>query len=67
MGRSGRYDDAGREAIVDRSPELYLFTRASCGQVFRGRFECERWTIEATVRDGRQMRAIVFQLRRVTS
>jgi hypothetical protein len=55
----------GNQAIVDRSPELYLFTRADCGHVFRGRYMCEGHETELTTRDGREHRAIVFTLRRM--
>jgi hypothetical protein len=55
----------GNRVILDRSPELYLFTDATCGRLYRGRFECLRWDWERTVRDGREFRAIVFELRRV--
>jgi hypothetical protein len=55
----------GNQAVLDRSPELYLFTEAACGRVFRGRFECIDWTWERTVRDSKELRAIVFELRRV--
>ena len=53
----------GNQRIVDRSPELYLFTDASCGRVFRGRFEFESWGWETTTRDGKELKAIVFTLR----
>ena len=55
----------GNRVVVERSPELYLFNTADCGQVFRGRFSCEEWQTERTTRDGRSDTAIVFQLRRV--
>ena len=55
----------GNQAILDRSPELYLFTKASCGHVYRGRFQCTGTATEATTRDGRQYRAIVFRLERL--
>jgi hypothetical protein len=56
---------AGNRAVMDRSPELYLFTRATCGQVFRGRYLCVGWDSEKTTRDGQSHNAIVFQLQRV--
>ena len=55
----------GNRVILDRSPELYLFTTAECGQVFRGQHSCEEWETEETTRDGQSRTAIVFQLRRV--
>lgn len=57
----------GNRMVMDRSPELYLFTRASCGHVFRGRYQCGGWDTEKTSRDGHSHTAIVFQLRRVQS
>jgi hypothetical protein len=51
--------------LVDRSPELYLFTRAKCGHIFRGRFQCRDWETERATRDGKSHTAIVFNLRRV--
>ncbi len=57
----------GNKVVMDRSPELYLFTRASCGHVFRGRYQCEEWETEKATRDGQSHTAIVFQLRRVQS
>jgi hypothetical protein len=54
----------GNRAIVDRSPELYLFTAAACGHLFRGRFELVRWDSEQTSRDGRGLMAIVFTIQR---
>jgi hypothetical protein len=56
----------GNQAILDRSPELYLFTDAACGRTFRGRYECVHWSWERTVRDNKELRAIVFELRRVS-
>lgn len=54
---------AGNKVIVDRSPELYLFNAAPCGQAFRGRFGFVSWEREPTTRDGRGLMAIVFTLR----
>jgi hypothetical protein len=54
----------GNQVILDRSPELYLFTQASCGYVFRGRFACSGVEWEMTTRDGREARAVVFKLER---
>lgn len=55
----------GNKAVLDRSPELYLFTSAKCGYVFRGQFECRDWENERAAREGRSDMAIVFNLRRV--
>jgi hypothetical protein len=52
----------GNQVVVDRSPELYLFTDAACGRVFRGRYVCAGWNWERTTRDGQELRAIVFDL-----
>jgi hypothetical protein len=67
----GRWDGTGdmtlaggNQAVLDRSPELYLFTEADCGQVYRGRFECLGWEEELATRDGQQHKAIVFRLQR---
>ena len=56
----------GNQVIVDRSPDLYLFTAASCGQLLLGRFEFVSWERERAARDGRELTAIVFTLRRAT-
>lgn len=56
----------GNKAIADRSPELYLFTAAACGHVFRGRHALLEVRSEKTARDGRQFNAIVFLLKRIT-
>jgi hypothetical protein len=55
----------GNKAIVERSPELYLFTDAACGKVYRGRYELVAWQREPTTRDGHEQVAIVFHLRKV--
>ena len=55
----------GNKAVLDRSPELYLFTTARCGYVYRGQFECLDWASERAAREGRDDMAIVFNLRRV--
>lgn len=55
----------GNRAIVDRTPELHLFTDAACGKVYRGRYELVRWQREPTTRDGHEQIAIVFHLRKV--
>jgi hypothetical protein len=54
----------GNQMILDRSPELYLFTRATCGHIFRGRFQCGDWETEKATRDGKSHAAIVFNLHR---
>ena len=55
----------GNQMILNRSPELYLFTKADCGHVFRGRFDCSNWETEKATRDGKSHTAIVFSLHRV--
>jgi hypothetical protein len=52
----------GNKAITDRSSELYLFNRASCGYVFRGRHRLVAVEEAKATRDGRQFNAIVFVL-----
>lgn len=64
-GTSEMSISGGNKAIVDRSPELYLFTEAACGKVYRGRFELVSRDREPTARDGHQQVAIVFHLRKV--
>jgi hypothetical protein len=54
----------GNQVVFNRSPELYLFTRSSRGQVFRGRFEYVDSDTEKATRDGQAHTAIVFNLRR---
>ncbi len=55
----------GNQAIVDRSPELHLFTKALAGHAYAGRFSCRRWELVPGYRDGKQWTAIVFDLARV--
>jgi hypothetical protein len=52
----------GNKAITDRSSELYLFTAAPCGHVFRGRHRLVEVLSEKAIRDGRQYNAVVFVL-----
>jgi hypothetical protein len=52
----------GNKAISDRSPELYLFTAAACGYVFRGRQRLVAVDHAKATRDGREFNAIVFVL-----
>jgi hypothetical protein len=56
----------GNAVVLERSPELYLFTAAPCGMMFRGQFECLGWSVETVENEGRSRRAIVFTLQRVT-
>ncbi len=56
----------GNKVIVDRSPELYLFTSASCGRVYRGRYRFDFSANERATRDGQEFNAIVFTLERVS-
>ena len=55
----------GNQMVMDRSPELYLFTRSNRCHVYRGQFECRGWGTERAIRDGRSDTAIVFNLHRV--
>ena len=55
----------GNEAITHRESELYLFTAASCGHVFRGRHRLTAVKNEKTTRDGRAFNAFVFELERM--
>jgi hypothetical protein len=52
----------GNRAIRERSPELYLFTAAACGYVFRGRQRLVEVEAAKATRDGREFNAIVFVL-----
>lgn len=56
----------GNQAIVDRSPNLYLFVQRPAGYEFLGQFELVRHRQMAALRDGREGRAIVFELRRLS-
>ncbi len=52
----------GNQAILDRSPEIHLFTKTSGGHQYQGRFACEGWDHVPASRDGRPWQAIVFRL-----
>jgi hypothetical protein len=52
----------GNQAIVDRSPELHLFTRTATGHMYAGRFTCRRWDLVPGYRDNHEWTAIVFEL-----
>ena len=52
----------GNQAIVDRSPELHLFTKTHAGHIYAGRFSCRRSELVPGYRDGKQWTAIVFDL-----
>ena len=54
----------GNLAIVERTPEIYLFVKASGGHRYAGKFECVAREHVLTVREGREFSAIVFALRR---
>jgi hypothetical protein len=57
----------GNAAIINRSPNLYLFASQGKGSYrFEGAFEYLTHTTEWTQREGNQQRAIVFRLRRVS-
>ena len=55
----------GNQAIIDRSPSLYLFVQRAARYEFLGQFELVRHQQVAAVRDGREGRAIVFELHRL--
>jgi hypothetical protein len=57
----------GNKAITERSPQLYLFTAASCGKVYRGKYSCISWSREPATRDGKSHVAIVFLLRKAVT
>lgn len=57
----------GNAAIIERSPNLYLFASEGKGFYrFEGAFEYLTHTTEWTKREGNPQRAIVFRLRRVS-
>jgi hypothetical protein len=55
----------GNAAIVDRSPEIYLFVKGDGGHYFRGRHSCLGVEHRPAARDGKEYSAFVFELRRV--
>jgi hypothetical protein len=56
----------GNAAIIERSPNLYLFTSLGHGEYrFEGRMEYVEHSTEWTERAGKRQQAIVFRLRRV--
>jgi hypothetical protein len=55
----------GNKAITARDTELYLFTAAECGHVFRGRHRLIAVNKEQATRDGRSFNAFVFELERI--
>lgn len=57
----------GNAAIIDRSPEIYLFVKAPPGHRFLGRFACIRVEHRLATRDGHEHKAIVFELERVVT
>jgi hypothetical protein len=56
----------GNQALLDRSPEIHLFTRTSNGHEYAGRFACEGSDFVPASRDGRPWTAIVFRLVRAS-
>lgn len=57
----------GNQAIIDRSPNLYLLVGQGKGiYLFEGRFEYSGHTFQRAVREGKEARAIVFRLRKVS-
>ena len=57
----------GNLAIVQRSPELYLFVKVPNGYRYAGRFTCVLEQRTPAARDGREYSALVFTLERVGS
>lgn len=54
----------GNQALVERSPEIYLFVKVPGGHRFAGRFACVREARTPAARDGREHSALVFTLER---
>lgn len=54
----------GNRKIIERSPELHLFTETPGGYRYEGRLEFIDHQFETTRREGRTLSAIVFRLRR---
>jgi len=57
----------GNSALVERSPEIYLFVRVPNGHRFAGRFACAGQTRTPATRDGKEYSALVFTLERAAS
>jgi hypothetical protein len=57
----------GNAAILDRSPQIYLFVRTPPGHRYLGRFLCLSTEQRPATRDGREYQAIVFHLRRISA
>ena len=57
----------GNLAIVERSPEIYLFVKAPNGHRFQGRFAFAGETRTPATREGREYSALVFTLERAAS
>lgn len=55
----------GNLAIVERSPEIYLFVKVPNGHRYAGVFACVREDRTPAVRDGREYSAIIFILERL--
>lgn len=58
--------EAPPEMRIRFRDDIAAFTAASCGHVFRGRFERVSRELERPTRDGRELMAIVFKLRPAT-
>ena len=54
----------GNSAIVDRSPEIYLFVKVPNGHRFAGTFELRSQARVPATRDNKQFMALVFTLAR---
>ena len=57
----------GNAAILERTPEIYLFVKQPPGHRYLGRYACRSQEHRQATRDGREHQAIVFHLSRVVS
>jgi hypothetical protein len=57
----------GNAAIVQRSPEIFLFVKTPNGHRFAGQFACIDESRIPASRDGKEYSALVFILERVGS
>ena len=57
----------GNFALVERSPEIYLFVKVSSGHRYAGQFKCVAQYREPTAHEGREYSALVFRLERHSS
>lgn len=66
-GTGDMLDIGGNRALVERSPEIYLFVKVTGGHRFAGRFTCISQTRTPATRDGKEYSAIVFTLEHAPS